>query len=305
MIREWQRRDGTGGGARGGPEVPPEDGSSCSTRASLQGTGKGDPTHGFSVSLTAVLQRVEDGGSQDGPFVEKISPPEDFGEANYTSVSDLRGDERTRALQARVSRIIAKLAEDKSGEDTIGDDFWDIEQIMSRKLTRRPLWHCKKGKEKERIVFIFDDSGSCNEQASLYQDILVECLLFDDVEVYSGPNGVIHEKHLKSGKVTRRTPGYDELPITKWPFRRRSIVFFGDYDAGRWIVKSSEENQVWFFNSETRYEEYESEFGKPLRMDNHPWNSARTDGFRDEDFTGRTFRCRDIADFLDAVKRLR
>jgi hypothetical protein len=236
--------------------------------------------------------------------LQKISG-QNFGRINSVSEFDLtQGQAERFRLRERVGRIIAKLAEDHTGDKIIGDEEYDIEEIMLHRINHRPIYHCKMDRERERIIFIFDSSGSCEGQSRFYRKLLQDCIEFNDVEVYDAPNGGICAQAGKNGRMKTVSPDKFCGHYEPWNFKSRTIVFFGDYDAGRSVVMSSWRNKVYFFCSEDRFDDYTEQFGGPLRMDNHPWAGDYTD-FTDEQFRGKIFLCRNEIEFLEAVKKLR
>jgi hypothetical protein len=188
-----------------------------------------------------------------------------------------------RRVSRTLSVIVSKIAEDLGGWPVDGDDEWSMEALMARRLNRAPLSSCRQSREKESLVLILDNSGSCLPQARFYNQVAAGAVQAGDVELYAAPNAGIAAKRGRNGW----------LPVDEkaWPFHRRTIVFFGDYDGGDQVVEASWHNRVYWFCSEgDRYPQ----------MSLHPWCSYSLDRFR-----GRYFECNQTDDFIHLLKKVR
>ncbi len=179
--------------------------------------------------------------------------------------------------------IVSKVAEDLAGWPIEGDDEWSIPRLMSRRITREPVGNCRQSREKDSVVVILDTSGSCLPQARFYNRIAAAAVQVGDVELYAAPNAGLESR--------RSRHGWQTLPDKAWPFRQRTIIFFGDYDGGDAVVEASWHNKVYWFCSEgTRYPS----------MAQHPWCSYTMRYFR-----GRYFDCNNDDDFLRLLRKVR
>ena len=96
---------------------------------------------------------------------------------------DLNGV-KNRRLGTELSRIISKIAEDYSGTQTEGDDFWDIERLMLRSFNNEPVTKCRMSYDKSSVVMMLDSSPSCSEQSNFYSKLAVIAAEYGDLELY-------------------------------------------------------------------------------------------------------------------------
>ena len=213
---------------------------------------------------------------------DPLGPDPREGSLNYSQAFSL--DEARRNRLAHVFTIIvSKVAEDLSGWPVPGDEEWDIPALMERHITRRPLAHCRRSREREAVVVILDTSGSCLPQARFYNQMADAAIQAGDVELYAAPN---------AGLRARRTrEGWEALDDTSWGFHGRTIIFFGDFDGGDAVVESSWHNKIYWFCSEG--DRYPS-------MAQHPWCSYPMSYFH-----GRFYDCVDDDDFLRLWRKVR
>ena len=190
---------------------------------------------------------------------------------------------RRRRLSRTLGVIMAKVAEDLAGRPIPGDEEWDPDSLMERRLTRRPLSQCRISREKRSLVLILDTSGSCLPQARFYNRLADAAVKAGDVELYAAPN---------AGLLARRgRRGWKGLADPSWKFKGRTIIFFGDFDGGDAVVEASWRNKVYWFCSEgTRYPS----------MREHPWCSHTLSQFK-----GHYFLCRNDDEFLNLWRKVR
>lgn len=206
---------------------------------------------------------------------------EDEGERNYRQAFDLE-EARRRRLSNIFAVIVSKVAEDLTGWPVEGDDEWDVQTLMERRITRRPLSHCRQSRDRESVIVILDTSGSCWEQASFYSRIADAAVQRGDVELYTAPN---------AGLQARRTNKGWERVNYEWPFRGRTIIFFGDFDGGDAVVEASRINKIYWFSCEgDRYRD----------MHEHSWCHYTL-----ADFRGHYFDCGTEEDFIRLARKVR
>ncbi len=200
---------------------------------------------------------------------------------NFNKAFDLEAA-RCRRLQWALATVVAKIAEDLGGWPVPGDAQWDVGALMARRLDRRPLLHCRRSMEKTALVMALDSSGSCLAQARFYARMAAASAALGDIELFDAPNAGLRARYQRSGWQT--------VPDPRWDFKRRTIVFCGDFDGGDQVVKASRTNTVYWFCSESRYPS----------MHLHPWCTLTL-----ADFKGRFFVCRNENDFLHLMRTVR
>jgi hypothetical protein len=170
---------------------------------------------------------------------------------------DTTGDKR---LATEFARLIGKIAEDLTGEPEPGDEYWDIDRLLNRRLSKESILNCKMTRERESIIMILDSSPSCREQAIFYSELASIATVHGDVELYNAPNARLVEMYNARKKkfVPFLTP-YDLMDrVHKWSlFRNRVILFFGDDDGEQIVLNATEDNDVYWFDWH-KYEEYRS-----------------------------------------------
>lgn len=258
-----------------------------------QGTVEEESSEDSSEEGTAEEESSED-SSEEGTVEEENEEFSPFlGTQNTEQAVDLDqliDHSQRRRLSHQFARIISKVAEDHVGEPTEGDDEWDVEEIMKRRYTGRPLLSCRCSREKQSVALILDTSGSCEPQAQFYAAISQVAAELGNVEMYSAPNGELEMKYepvwgwrwLSSEEMEKHRHG--------WQFSGRVILFFGDFDGGDYPVLASRKNKVYWFSSEDRYTD----------MDEHNWCS-----FTLKEFRGKYYMCLNSSDFLSLVKKVR
>lgn len=209
-------------------------------------------------------------------------PDCDAGSANHQEAFGL-DFLKERRIAHTFTVIIAKIAEDLGGWPTDGDDEWDVDALMRRRMTLQNLSRCRRSREKESVVLILDTSGSCLPQARFYSRIAGASLGSGDIDLYIAPNAGLHARRSRNG--------WDPVDSTDWKFSGRTIIFFGDFDGGDAVVEASWRNTVYWFCSEgNRYP----------TMKAHPWCS-----YTIKEFRGKFFECNSENDFLRLIKKVR
>lgn len=257
----------------------PNTASTVKTGGSAENEGvkrERDETRGFEEATT--------NKNKPQNLVEDEPVGDDFkeGSPNYAEAFDL-AFLRERRIINTFAAIVSKVAEDLSGWPIPGDDEWSVNDLMERHISRKPLTQCRQSRERESVVVILDTSGSCLPQAKFYSRIADAAVQSGDVELYAAPNAGLE------ARLTRR--GWEKADHRVWPFRNRTIIFFGDYDGGNHVVEASWHNKVYWFCSEgDRYPD----------MKVHPWCS-----YTMKHFKGRYYDCNHDEDFLRLLRKVR
>ena len=165
---------------------------------------------------------------------------------------DLNGV-KNRRLGTELSRIISKIAEDYSGTQTEGDDFWDIERLMLRSFNNEPVTKCRMSYDKSSVVMMLDSSPSCSEQSNFYSKLAVIAAEYGDLELYDAPNGrLVHMWSPKQHEFVKFLTPADVLAgMHKWSmFKNRVVMFFGDTDGCQTVFENTVRNKVFYFYTE-------------------------------------------------------
>ena len=218
-----------------------------------------------------------------------------------------------RRVQSMFADVIRMIAETPFGLDIPGNESWNMNEILTRKVTKKPLHKCRKGIERNKVVLILDTSGSCAKQAHLYEYISRLALAFDDIEVYEAPNGYIESKIvLENKKTPKRVPVHVGA---QWPFTftNRTIIYFGDFDGGDIVITAAKKNNVFWLSNENRYEDTIDHgwCSIPLRYfkgiylqvgKNHDYDS---DEYEDDEDAAADRLEEDLNEFLQALKSIK
>lgn len=268
-----------------------EDESGCSEEEKSESNDDGETPEAEDGEIAEAedgdsLEHDDDSGSDDDDDDDSES---EWGQRNQREAFSLDLERaRRRRLATTFSTVIGKIAEDLSGWPIPGDDEWDIPALMERRLSHRPLSHCRQSREKESVILILDTSGSCSYQAEFYAAISHIAAQQGDVEMFIAPNASIEGKYTP-GKGWTRIAEYNAG--VDWQFMGRTIIFFGDFDGGDSVVEASRKNKVFWFSCEgNRYQD----------MDEHSWCS-----FTLSDFRGKYYDCETEDDFLRLAKKIR
>jgi|TARA_R100000501_G_C2630896_1_gene126609 hypothetical protein len=165
---------------------------------------------------------------------------------------------KNRRLASNLATIISKIAEDRIGEPVIGEDEWDMSELMMRSVTKRNIYRCKHSRDRERIVLILDASPSCSDLSSFYGEIGFLSSKLGCLEIFVAPNAVLtHKLDVKTGEyftLFKNNGSYDIEAIECGAaymhnyFSNRVILYFGDLDGVDLIMKASMNNELHYFN---------------------------------------------------------
>ena len=163
---------------------------------------------------------------------------------------DLAGDRR---LSGDFARIISKIAEDNSGTIVDGNDFWDMNKLISRVVDNRSIINCKSSRELESIIIILDSSPSCKSYARLYSELASISATYNDIEMYNAPNARITHRYDTRKKDFVKFMNLDDLKndAPSWSyFKNRVIMFFGDDDGTKIVLNNTFKNKVYWFHTQ-------------------------------------------------------
>jgi len=156
---------------------------------------------------------------------------------------------RNRRYGTEFANLIAKLAEDNTGADIQGDEFWDEHLLAERVVTRQSINKCKKDRIKERIILMLDTSPSCKSVASFYGLIAQLAAKYDDIEIYDAPNGRIVHKYCKRTKDFVPIWNSDDIEnrAYDWKYlKNRTVLLFSDTDCLPILEKNLNTNNIIF-----------------------------------------------------------
>ena len=156
---------------------------------------------------------------------------------------------RNRRYGTEFANLIAKLAEDNTGADIQGDEFWDEHLLAERVVTRQSINKCKKDRIKERIILMLDTSPSCKSVASFYGLIAQLAAKYDDIEIYDAPNGRIVHKYCKRTKDFVPIWNSDDIEnrAYDWKYlKNRTVLIFSDTDCLSILEKNLNTNNIIF-----------------------------------------------------------
>ena len=174
------------------------------------------------------------------------------------SVFAVAKESKDKRLANTLSIMVSKLAEERSGDVIIGEDEWDLQELMMRSITKRNIYSCMQSRERENIVMVLDSSPSCQSTSELYAKIAMLSVKIGCLDIYLAPNAyVTHKMNNKSYKyepifdLSKDSSfivcGMDELHNF---FKNRVILYFGDWDGEYMIAKASQTNEIHWFNKE-------------------------------------------------------
>jgi len=190
---------------------------------------------------------------------------------------------KKRRLSNMLATMVGKIAEDRAGEPIIGNDEWSIPEILNRVLTRVNINTCKQTRERERIIIILDTSPSCARYAKFFIDIAKASANLNDLEMYDAPNAYIVKQYSRVSKEFVDIGVEYASILMEWEaLKRRTIIFFGDFDGRRILSKASKDNTIYWFNPDY-YED--STYAK--------------------EYTGSHYRCRNEDDLIRLIKKMR
>lgn len=222
----------------------------------------------------------DDGGDDDGD-------QHPSGQWNTQQAFSITGKAAASELASRFYRFIERIAEEETKvEDPSGRDKYSMKMLMLRRYTKRSLKACTISRVRERVVLILDNSGSMWWWMENILAIANVAMKRKDVEVYVAPNGVIEERIDGNGSATIT---YDEVDRLMKSWTGRTIVYVGDFDGANTPIRLSWKNRVIWFCPEKRYRRFRS----------HDWVD-----YDESEFKGVFVRCWDLAEFVDAMRRV-
>ena len=213
---------------------------------------------------------------------------------------------RLRRLQAEFARIVGCLAEDLVGQPILGDDEWDVNALLDRRITKRSISSCRQSREREALVLILDNSGSCSEMATFYSELANVAAKSGDVEIYLGPNAYLERRFTRKDGWKEVCHNSTEALGWRTALKGRVILFFGDFDGTQMISDWSRENQLYWFNchapgsTDARVAEVLVHYQK------NGLSKFRQDANRDMGvFKGKLWACSTEQDLFRLAKRIR
>ena len=154
--------------------------------------------------------------------------------------------------------MVSKLAEERSGDVIIGEDEWDLQELMMRSITKRNIYSCMQSRERENIVMVLDSSPSCQSTSELYAKIAMLSVKIGCLDIYLAPNAYV--THKMNNKSYKYEPIFDSSKDSSFIvcgmdelhnfFKNRVILYFGDWDGEYMIAKASQTNEIHWFNKE-------------------------------------------------------
>lgn len=168
---------------------------------------------------------------------------------------------------------ISKLAEDFSNNKIEGEDFWDIDRLLLRKINKDIIYNCMNSFEKEKVIIILDTSPSCERQSLFFINIALLALRNGFIEIYTGDNGNIEKKLGDDNYI----PKYET-----WGFTGKNVLFFGDFDGYEILKSESKRNNIYYFCCDNKF--------NPSTV---------------SDLKAKTFKVKNRDDFIESSKRLR
>ena len=177
------------------------------------------------------------------------------------SVFAIAEESKDKRLANTLAIMVSKLAEERSGDVIIGEDEWDLQELMMRSITKRNIYSCMQSRERENIVLVLDSSPSCQSMSELYAKIALLSVKIGCLDIYLAPNAyVTHKMNSKSYEyepifdLSKDSSfiicGMDELHNF---FKNRVILYFGDWDGEHMISKASQTNEIHWFNNDYAY----------------------------------------------------
>jgi len=252
------------------------------------------------------------------------------------SVVDLDADGERR-IASTASLIISKVAEDLTGYPQDGDDEWDMDRLMYRRLSKIPLKSCRMERERESILFIIDTSPSCRHMANFYASMVSSLVDRGDVELIKAPNAfptdfydrregkwkcLYADRYEADDKEQEHWDATDEFgsQYDVWSNRwhGRTAIFFGDFDGQATIERASERMKVYAFMHDEGICYYAGTSGHLFDTDKKQYWDYGEDmpnyvrlapdvlaHWTRYGFNGKAFVCGDAYDFIDAAKSVR
>ena len=216
-------------------------------------------------------------------------------ERRARNVFTVANESKDKRLANTLSIMVSKLAEDRVGEPIIGEDEWDIEQLMMRSITKRNIYSCMQSRERENIALVLDSSPSCQRMAKLYSKMAFLSAKLGCLDIYLAPNAfVTHKYNIRTGEYDVIFDKDDDknsivLGLDKLHnfFKNRVVLFFGDWDGERYILPASNHNEIHWFHSEFSY-------------DKDDWSTSAL-----KDYHGAIYGCATREDLISVIKTIR
>ena len=174
-----------------------------------------------------------------------------FKEARSMGV-DIKRYVRIKTLANAFAIIMEKYAKYHTGYDIIGEDFWDMDELTQRCITKKNINKCRMSRTKENIILLIDSSPSCRRQAAFFAAVASVAAKFDFIDMYDAPNMRI------TGKYNAKTMKFEHCwtdeqilaNMHKWPhFKDKNIIAFGDDDGIEIISDNAERNKITYFDT--------------------------------------------------------
>ena len=171
-----------------------------------------------------------------------------------------------RRLANSLAVAVSKIADDRAGEPTIGDEYWSVPELLNRVVSKQQLSSCRETREREKIIIILDTSPSCRRQSAFYMDVAKSSCGLNDLEMYDAPNGFIVKEYISKLNIFNTIPKDICSVFSEWQmFKNRTIIFFGDYDGHRIVNESVRHNNIYWFNpthqsNDVDYNRYKKKF---------------------------------------------
>lgn len=207
------------------------------------------------IAMTKAAAEVNEefnGEPKEGDIYVEKAQQGNFDRAPSTFSDDLPVSDRK--LMRAFSIAVDKIAETYAGEKIQGIEYWDVQQIMMRRFTGRIVTDCKHDRNRENMVLLLDDSGSCSSMSDMYKTIAKGAIARGDVDVYYAPNGDITARvvGIENGKIEkiRDRHGY------KWPFDQRVCMYFTDSDSVQVSADNAHRFRKLMILSHTSYSNY-------------------------------------------------
>ena len=219
--------------------------------------------------------------------MERIQKDINLGKAK--SAFDLEQGLKIRRLSTVLANVIAKLAEDQNCEPVPGDDEWNIDDLLMRKITKMPVNACRQSRERSNIVLMLDSSPSCKKQSAFYSSLAIGAVGMNVLDVYDAPNCKVIRKFNYRTKRFEEFMSKDEVSagVKGWDYiKGRTVLFFGDYDGSEQMEQESNHNKVFWFNPDFGASKYDDEYYL-------------------EDFSGIIYCCKNDKDFIEILKKLK
>ena len=177
------------------------------------------------------------------------------------SVFAIAKESKDKRLANTLAIMVSKLAEERSGDVIIGEDEWDLQELMMRSVTKRNIYSCMQSRERENIVLVLDSSPSCQSTSELYAKIALLSVKIGCLDIYLAPNAYV--THKMNNKSYEYEPIFDLSKDSSFIicgmdslhnfFKNRVILYFGDWDGEDMIAKASQTNELHWFNKEYTY----------------------------------------------------